>query len=171
MNMKTTDRVTQAELARRLKISRASICKAVKAGRITPDDEGLFDPVEAELQWLANSRPKATAGAGRGKSAGSGYAQARARKEDALARMAELRLAQALGEVVPMEAAEFAMHDLGATVRGHLENLPDRLAPLIAHPSNLAEARRILVEAMDEVLTNMSKALARRAKELAQAGR
>lgn len=170
-----TGRITQAELARRLKVSRGAVCKAVKSGRIAPDEDGLFDPVETELAWIANTRQTAKREPSPGKTAKGGrqsaYAEARARKESALARMAELRLAQALGEVVPMEAAEFAMDDLGTTVRVHLENLPDRLAPLVAHPSNLAEARRILAEAMDEVLSNMSEALARRAKELAQAGR
>lgn len=55
-------RITQAELARRLKVSRGAVSKAVKSGRIVPDDEGLFDPVEAEIQWLENTRQSAKGG-------------------------------------------------------------------------------------------------------------
>lgn len=94
----TAGRITQAELARRLNVSRPSVSKAVKSGRITPDEDGLFDPVQAELDWLANTRQKAKGITDKGKDA-SGYAAARARKENALARMAELRLEQAMGNL------------------------------------------------------------------------
>lgn len=106
-----TGRITQAELARRLKVSRPSVSKAVKAGRVTPDDDGLFDPIEAELQWVSNTRTNAH---GKRKPAAGGYAEARGRKESALARMAELRLAQAEGNLIERSSVDFALADLGA---------------------------------------------------------
>jgi phage terminase Nu1 subunit (DNA packaging protein) len=158
-----TGRITQAELARRLKVSRPSVSKAVKAGRITSDDDGLFDPIEAELQWVSNTRANAR---GKRKPAAGGYAEARGRKESALARMAELRLAQAEGNLIERSAVDFTLDDLGATLRGLLENLPDRLAPQVFQRQTLAEVHSIITEAGHDVLLELSAAMERRAKEL-----
>lgn len=155
-------RINQAELARRLKVSRASVSKAVKAGRIKPDDDGLFDPVEAELQWVSNTRPAARS---KHKGAG-GFADARARKEHALARMAELRLAQAEGVLLPREAVNFVLDDLGATLRGLMDSLPDRTAPLVFGCRTVDEIHAELTAACDHVLFELSAALERRAREM-----
>lgn len=158
-----TGRITQAELARRLKVSRPSVSKAVKSGRITPDEDGLFDPIVAELEWVSNSRPNAR---GKRKAAAGGYAEARGRKESALARMAELRLAQVEGNLIERSAVDFALDDLGATLRGLLENLPDRLAPLVFQRPTLAEVHSIISDAGHDVLLELSASMERRAKEL-----
>lgn len=158
-----TGRITQAELARRLKVSRPSVSKAVKAGRVTPDDDGLFDPIEAELQWVSNTRTNAH---GKRKPAAGGYAEARGRKESALARMAELRLAQAEGNLIERSSVDFALADLGATLRGLLENLPDRLTPQVFQRQTLAEVHSIISEAGHDVLLELSAAMERRVKEL-----
>lgn len=159
-----TGRITQAELARRLKVSRASVCKAVKGGRITPDEDGMFDPVEAELQWVSNTRQ--TAGSKRTKSAG-GYAEARGRKEAALARMAELRLAQAEGNLVELDAVLFVLRDLGTGLRDRLENLADRLAPEVFQRPTLTEVHSRISDVCHDVLMDLSEAMERRSKELA----
>jgi phage terminase Nu1 subunit (DNA packaging protein) len=161
-----TGRITQAELARRLNVSRPSVCRAVKAGRITPDEEGLFDPVEAELQWLANSRPKTPAGGGKTKGAHGGYAQARARKEHALARMAELRLEQATGRLAEREALEFVLKDHAATLAGLLENLPGRLAPQLLALRDHAAIVRFLDDAFFQLQHDLADNLERRMEEL-----
>lgn len=158
-----TGRITQAELARRLKVSRPSVSKAVKAGRITPDEDGLFDPLEAELQWVSNTRPSAR---GKRKPAAGGYAEARGRKETALARMAELRLAQAEGELLQREDVDFVMNDLGATWRGLMENLADRLAPIIYPLTTLEDTHTAVREMADEIMFELAEALERRSKEL-----
>lgn len=161
-----TGRITQAELARRLKVSRPSVCRAVKSGRITPDNDGLFDPLEAELQWLANTRPKAQATPAKAKGAHSGYAEARARKESALARMAELRLEQATGKLVERDAVEFVLADHAATLRGLLENLPDRLAPVLLPLRNHEFIRQLLDEAFFQLQHDLADNLERRMHEL-----
>ncbi len=157
-----TGRINQAELARRLKVSRPSVSKAVKAGRVTPDEDGLFDPEAAEIQWLSNTRPSAS----RGKPSAGGYASARARKETALARLAELRLDQSIGKLIERSAVDFALDDLGATLRGLMDNFPDRLAPLIHASQSMEEVHSILTQAADEVLRDLSDSMARRAAEL-----
>lgn len=158
-----TGRITQAELARRLKVSRASVSKAVKAGRIVADDDGLFDPVEAEMQWLSNTRPSAKA---KRKAGAGSYAEARARKEAALARMAELRLAQAEGDLIEREAVEYALDSVGATLRALMDSFPDRVAPLVFQRQTVDEIHSILTEAGDDVLRELSAEMERRGKEL-----
>ena len=160
-------RITQAELARQLNVTRGAVSKAVKSGRITPDEDGLFDPAEAELQWIANSRPnmKATQSPA-AKSRASGYADARARKESALARMAELRLEQAIGNLIQKDAVDFVLEDMGATLRALMENLPDRLAPLIVGLRDMEAIHAAISEAADDVLSELSAHHARRAVEL-----
>lgn len=159
-------RITQAELARRLKVSRPSVSKAVKAGRITPDDDGLFDPVEAELQWLANTRPKAQGITTKSEGANTGYAQARARKETALARMAELRLEQASRNLVAREAVEFVLTDHAAMLRGLLDNLPDRLAPLLIPLRETEAIRRLLEESFYQLQHDLADNLERRMSDM-----
>lgn len=162
-------RITQAELARRLKVSRPSVSKAVKSGRIVPDEDGLFDPVEAELQWLANTRPKAQGITTKGKGAGNGYAQARARKETALARMAELRLEQAEGELIPKEAHDFLMDDFWAVVGRMLGEFPARYGPQLTHIRGEGEMIAALDDAIRETQTGMSNLLKMRLDELLEA--
>jgi hypothetical protein len=173
--MKTTEpkdptgRVTQAELARRLGVSRPSVCKALKAGRIKSDEDGLFDPVEAELQWLANTRPKAESVASKGQAKSSGYAEARTRKESALARLTELRLEQATGVLAPRSEFDFVLVDLAETLRNLLENLPDRLAPTLANLRGTADIRAEIAAACDDVMFQLSDQMQRRVAELAPA--
>lgn len=165
-----TGRITQAELARRLKVSRPSVCRAVKSGRITPDNDGLFDPLEAELQWLANTRPKAQATPAKAKGAHSGYAQARAQKEHALARMAELRLEQAMGILMERDALEFVLMDHAAMLRGLLENLPGRLAPQLLALRDHASMIQLLDGAFFQLQHDLADNLERRMKELEPEG-
>lgn len=44
----STERITAAELARRLQVTRGAVSKAVRTRRITPGEDGLFNPEEAE---------------------------------------------------------------------------------------------------------------------------
>ena len=160
-----TGRITQAELSRRLKVSRPSVSKAVKSGRITPDEDRLFDPVEAELQWLANTRPKAQGIATKGNAASGGYAQARARKESALARMAELRLEQATGSLVQKEDVDFVLADFGEALRTKMEALPDRLTPQVMAARTQPKIYVTIASAANEILAEISDLMERKTEE------
>lgn len=161
-------RVSPAEFSRRLGVSKPAVSKAIRVGRIRLDEDGLLDPVQAELDWLANTRPKAQGPAGKGRHA-SGYAHARARKETALARMAELRIEQAQGVLAPRADFDYVLADLAETLRGLLENLPDRLVPLLQAAPNATAMHEIIRAAADEVLGNLADLMARRAAELDEA--
>lgn len=123
------ERINAAELSRRLEVTRGAVSKAVKSGRITPGEDGLFDPEEAELQWRANTRTtlKASASpAARNKS--THYAEARARKETAAASMLEMQEAQMRGKVVDTQLCTELAANVGWAWREFVDTLPVHLA-------------------------------------------
>lgn len=128
-------RVTQAELARHLNVSRAAVNKAVKAGRITSGEDGLFDPEQAGEDWKNNTRSAAVAAkrsADRPKRQPGGqpkYASARARKEHHLANMAAIKEQEMLGRLVSRDVARYVLEDAGTCLRVAFEELSMRLAP------------------------------------------
>lgn len=160
-----SERITQAELARRLKVTRGAISKAVKSGRITPDEAGLFDPAQAEMEWLSNSRPKAA----RGKGEQSSYAQARARKEHALARMAELKLGIAQGQFLEKAEVDRALEDVVSFARFGLETLPGRVAPALVGLDHAGIAARLRDEII-ALMGDMHREAVRQLKTLEEAG-
>lgn len=128
-------RVTQAELARYLNVSRASVSKAVKSGRITPGPDDRFDLELATAQWRNNTR--ATMKAETAKAEGQApptpggqpkYAAARARKELALARIAELKEARLRGVLCRVDDVAAVGAEIGASLRAVCEQFPDRVS-------------------------------------------
>lgn len=144
-------RVTPAEFSRRLGVSKPAVSKAIRAGRIRLDEDGLLDPVQAELDWLANTRPKAQSAIAKGKHANSGYAQARARKENALASMAELRVRQAAGELYRRDDVRYVLHDMWKTLVTRLEDMPFRIAPVLASMNSFEEIHKALADEIDRI--------------------
>lgn len=45
------------QYAKRRSVSEGAVRKAVKSGRITPEDGGLIDPEKADIQWRNNTDP------------------------------------------------------------------------------------------------------------------
>lgn len=159
-------RITQAELARHLNISRAAVSKAVKAGRVTPGDDGLFDLAQAAEDWKNNTRSAAATAKRsdelkRPRGGQPKYASARARKEHHLANMAAIKEQELLGRLLAREEVELAMKSIGAGVRAALEMLPDQTAPLVAPITDLLEVRALLEDACRNVLHNLGAAVER----------
>lgn len=161
------ERINAAELSRRLKVTRGAVSKAIKSGRITPGEDGLLDAEEAAREWQANTRPNMKASASpAAKAKSASYTDARARKETAHAAMAELRLMKAQGELIPREAAEYAMDDLAVSLRARLESVPDRWYAILAPITDLAEIRELLLTMIEEELRAVSESAHKRAQEL-----
>jgi hypothetical protein len=80
--------------------------------------------------------------------------------------MAELRLEQAEGGLVPAEVATYVIADLASSVRTHLQGLSARLVPLVAPVSDLRDVQTILDGAIAEALTHFSQTFERKSKEL-----
>lgn len=136
---KNAKRITQAELARLLDVSRAAVNKAVKSGRIVPGDDGLFDSVCAVEDWKNNTRTaiKAASLPEKAKKKERGgqpkYASARARRELAQARMAELKEARLRGMYCLTSEVEHAVASVVTDFRLRLEGVPNRIASELAH--------------------------------------
>lgn len=158
-------RVTPAEFSRRLGVSKTAVSKAIRAGRIRLDDDGLLDPVQAELDWLANTRPKAQSAIAKGKHANSGYAQARARKENALASMAELRVKQAAGDLYRREDVHYVLDDMWATLVTRLEAMPYSLAPQLSLMTSLEEIQQVLADEFNRIRQEVADHLDAQARQ------
>lgn len=153
----SSKRITQAELARHLNVSRAAVHKAVKAGRITPGADGLFDIEQAREDWQNNTRSavaaaqRSAAGPKRERGGQPKYASARARKEHHLANMAAIKEQELLGRLLAREDAEFAFRHIGTTLRAGLEQMGTRLAPLL-YGHGVAQMANVIDEAMRQFL-------------------
>lgn len=59
------------------------------------------------------------------------------------------------GNLLAREDVEFALDDLGATLRGLMENMPDRIAPVIHPLQTLEETHAALSDAAQDILQTM----------------
>lgn len=97
-----------------------------------------------------------------------GYTKSRAMREQYLALSAKLEYERASGKMVDTESVQRAGEQVGATLRGVLENLPDQLAPLLAPVTDEAKLHAMLVEHVELVLLEISVNLEKVAKNLAE---
>lgn len=98
---------------------------------------------------------------------GGSFKMWQARKMRADAEMAEMERDRRAGMLVPREAAEFALTDVGAAVRASLENIPARWSPIISPLQNLDACHAALVEMVESELRALSERIQRRSGELA----
>lgn len=152
-------RVTQAELARLLGVSRTAVNKAVKSNRITAGEDGRFDLEKALTDWKNNTRAavKATT-APRLRGGQPKYASARARKEHHFANMASMREQQMLGELCSTKEVRGAGSEAGIVIRAHMEGLLNRLPGQIAN-KDIDDVAEILDREINELLQAISTVL------------
>lgn len=134
------ERVTKADMARRLGVTPSAISKAVTAGRLTVDADGLIDPVAGAAQWAVNRQrrrrrsrdaPEVEGGAAPPAAAGgegSDYWTHKARREKAEATLAELRLAEQAGTLVLREAINRTLFLAARVMRDQMLAIAPRLA-------------------------------------------
>lgn len=165
-------RVTQAELARHLNVSRAAVHKAIQSGRITAGEDGLFDLEQAALDWKNNTRAAVSAAkrAAQPKQPRGGqpkYASARARKEHHMANLAEMREARVRGELCNVADVRQAGAEAGTMLRLKLKNLSASLAGrLVGVPHE--QIITILDDAFDDVLFELADAMEQAAEPMAE---
>jgi hypothetical protein len=159
--MNTPERITQAELARRLKVTRGAVTKAAKSGRITAGPDGLFDPEEAERQWRANTRQNMKSVSPAAKSKATGYAEARAKKERHAANILEMREAELAGRTIKTELALEMMGNISWAWRGFLDHLPIHLAKAAYGKLDLGEMETAIEREIDTRLENLAEMMDR----------
>lgn len=101
--------------------------------------------------------------------AGQSYTTSRAVKERYLALNAKLEYERAAGQLVETAAVQRAGTEVGAVLRGALENLPDQLAPLLAEGDADREARIYahLRDHAEQILAEISRKLEALTRDLA----
>jgi hypothetical protein len=161
--------------ARRRGVTLGAVQKAIATGRIRLID-GKIDPEVADIQWARNtdaaqqrgqaavaSMASATAIVPRAARAepadeGSGLQllESRARREQAMAELAELELAEKRGELVAVADVQKALVPKLLGVRDALDTLADRLAPLLAAETDPAKVYAVLKTEHRQILAQLS---------------
>lgn len=85
-----------------------------------------------------------------------------------IARMREMERRQMEGDLVEREAVDFVLNDYGATLRGLLERLADRLSPQVYPLTTLEETHAAISEAVDDLQRELSESMKRRMEGLGQ---
>lgn len=184
---------TRADFARRMGWNRSSVTRAVQDGRVVlagglVDVEASLEKIEAlahpaahhrahARQLEESRRAKEKGKGGDENNAASGKARegveainlrlkiAEADKREHEADMARMERETMAGNLIAREDVEFALDDFGATLRSLMENLADRLAPVVHPLQTIEETHAALSEAAQDVLQTMHEKLARRANE------
>ena len=179
---KVTELVTQAEYARIRGISRNSVGKAAKTGRITLID-GKVDVAAANIAWaartdstqqhrgapaqFAKTQKLARASAAtvdapkeppppRDLSYGLSLVEEKTRAERIRIEKAQIELAQMRGELVSRETWERAFGAKLIQAAAQFQTMADRLAAIVAAESNPAVCHRLIMEDVQSCMATLS---------------
>lgn len=158
------ERISKAELARRLGVTPGAISRALREGRIEAGPDGLVDAAGATAQWLANRRRRprmpaqaASAPDPAAPGAPGDYWTAKTQREQAEAAMASLRARELAGELVRRVEIERELAAKIITLREHLQSMADRLAALVAAESDILACRGLIRGEVDQALTAFAR--------------
>lgn len=93
-------------------------------------------------------------------------AVAEARRLAALADQEEMNRDKQAGALIAREDVDFVLNDYGATLRGLLENLADRLAPVVYPLKTLEETHAAISEATESLQHELAETMRRRVVEM-----
>lgn len=146
--------VTQAEFAAILGCDKAYVTRLKQAGRLVMAD-GKVD-VEASKKRIEETSDPSRAEHGKSASPSIAFNEAKARNELAKAEIAEMERDKMRGTLVDADEVKRFASNLGATFRGALEILPDRIAPELVPLSDADAIRAVLVDAFEQILSDLS---------------
>jgi phage terminase Nu1 subunit (DNA packaging protein) len=89
----------------------------------------------------------------------SNFATARAIKMGFEAKTAKLEYEKATGKLIETEEVRAVAANAGATLRSHLERMPDQLAPELSVENNQDRIHALLVEHIEYALQQVTKAM------------
>ena len=149
-SVQPTGKLSVSAYARHLGVTRALVQQALDRGRIAQGDDGLIDPVTADVAWEANRgedraapmkgvsraavRSAKTALAEEGVETGERltFVEAHTAHEIVKTHLARLKLAREKGELVDRAKAEAFVFRLFRTERDALVGWPSRVSALMA---------------------------------------
>lgn len=155
-----SERITGAELARRLGVSKPAITKAVKAGRLTPGDDGKFEYDAAIADFRLNTRRgRNPSGVESAAPRPAGIAEAELEKVIAHTEWIKLRNAKLAGELVDRDVAERETSRLALEFRDRFLAFCRREAAqvhAVARDGDVGDVRRYLDKQARLELESMS---------------
>lgn len=157
MSKHDTKLMTRAEYARHRGCSPQAVTRAERERRITVTADGLIDPIAADAQWQARTRPRvrardeATAEPAQ-ESEHVSYQEARRRQAVADAIHAERELRRQAGELVYLKDVVGEYERFLIAVRESFLQLPPRLVPLLVADPTPAAMDRLLRDGIGDVL-------------------
>lgn len=172
--------MNQIEFARHIGVAKSYVTALKQAGRLVMSADGKQVEVEASIALIAKTAdpnrddvaqrhatqretPAAPPPAEHpSDKIGNSYQAARAVKEKYAALNAKLDYERNSGDLIPKVDVDFVLSDYGATLRGMMENLADRLAPVVYPLTTLEETHAALEEAATAILAEISEAMHRR---------
>jgi anti-sigma factor ChrR (cupin superfamily) len=161
--------ISISEYARWRGCTEGAVRRAIRDRRIAMID-GKIDPVAADAQWAANSRPRAQAPNTAPQTPGQAqqptrdddvdgpraYWASRSRRERAEAALAELRLAEQSGELVRVTDVRSTYAKKAAGLREALLQIPARLAAPLAAEAQIARCHDLLQDELHTVLSSVA---------------
>lgn len=179
-----TTTATLSEFAARINRAPSYVTKLKQAGRLVLTEDGKRVRVTDSVRRIAETEsgqhergreyqrkkrgdPPAAGGDGEDETTGKrNRAYWDNRLAEANAKLKEKELAERTGALVPREDVDFVLNDYGATLRGLLENLADRLAPQVYPLGTLEETHAAISEAIDDLQREMAETMKRRSDGL-----
>ena len=165
--------VTQAEFARLIGVHPAHVTRLKQKGRLVMHGKLVLPELSRQrIDATGGLRPDVALRFSAGRAAPPQPADARsvedwrdlrvkseARRMQAQADREEMERDRLAGNLIDREDAARAMRDVGAAVRGAMENYADQVAPLVAPVSDLDEVHAILADQCRNVLHQVSEVL------------
>lgn len=178
----TTTTITQAAFAREVGVVRQAVSTAIMNGRLPAQGKAVLleNGISPKELWDSTADPRFQSQKDYQDRKKAGEIEPPAKSQvnneavAAMMRIETLKLRRAkaerenlaldreAGDVIDLQEAKIAMATVGATIRGLLEGLPDRLAASIArHYGDIEAIREELETAASEILTEMADLIQR----------
>jgi transcriptional regulator with XRE-family HTH domain len=161
----TSNLITQAELARRLGVSRQYVGKLVRQGKIQRVDGKIdLEVATGALRMLADpARPRNTPELlGEAEEDSTTFAEAKTMKEVYSAKLARLKFEEESGKLIERADIEDKARDVAVIVKESLLMLPNKLMEQLAVESDPREINVMLDREMREVLARMADQIKKR---------
>lgn len=156
-------RLSQRAYGKHRGVSEASVRKAIKTGRITPNADGTIDAFKADVEWERNTMHRRSSDIntdvpeGPSISTPSTYLQAKTAHEVLKAQASKVKLQSLKGSLIDREKAANHVFALARALRDSWLNWPTRVAGTIAAELRVDEHELtvILENAVREHLTEL----------------
>lgn len=167
-------RISFADFAKMVGVSRSSITQAVQSGRLTAheDEEGrrfLIDS-DAMQDWVNNSSAEQKKNAvdipdekiekisdSQSASAFPKLNDSRAIREAFKARIEKIKYEEMLGKLVDIEKAQNEYFEIARKVRDSLMAIPDRISAQVAAETNQFKVHKIIMDELRIALRNLKE--------------